>query len=230
MKNACCALALALPALPLYAGQPLVTDDAAVVAPRTCQVETWTRRTGDSRETWLQPACNFGGDLELAVGAGRIAAEGEPRSSGIVLQAKWARPRGEHDAWAFGAVAGAARDTQAPRGHLAFQSRYAVGLASWHPRDGVEIDLNLGLAHVDRLGGHALAGVALQYALAPRLQMLAEIFRDEPGAGKFQAGLRWIVVPDRLEAFASYGNRLHPLPGAWSVVTGIRIQTPAFLR
>src|SRR5437762_3423990 len=25
-----------------HAGQPLVTDDAAVVAPKTCQLETWT--------------------------------------------------------------------------------------------------------------------------------------------------------------------------------------------
>ena len=59
--------------------------------------------------------------------------------------------------------------------------------------------------------------------------MLAEIFRDEPGRVSYQVGLRYLAVPDRLEAYASYGNRFGAASGDWSVIVGIRVQTPAFL-
>jgi len=102
-------------------------------------------------------------------------------------------------------------------------------LASWYPRTDLEFDFNLGAANVYGTGTFALAGAAIQYAVVPSLQLLAEIFRDEPGTGKYQLGLRYIVVPDRLEAYVSYGNRFNGPSGQWSAIVGIRVQTPAFL-
>src|SRR5438046_5293765 len=52
------------------AAQPLVTDDAAVLAPKTCQLEAWARSAHDSREYWAQRAWNFTGNLELTIGSG----------------------------------------------------------------------------------------------------------------------------------------------------------------
>jgi hypothetical protein len=43
------------------ATHPLVTDDARIVDPKSCQVESWAL-----------PACNFTSNLELAAGAARI--------------------------------------------------------------------------------------------------------------------------------------------------------------
>ena len=78
--------AAAAPAL--RAGQPLVTDDAAIVAPKTCQLEAWTHSTDGGHEYWVQPACNFTGNLELAVGGARMYPFDGPVSNVIQLQAK----------------------------------------------------------------------------------------------------------------------------------------------
>jgi hypothetical protein len=224
------ALWFACVAPPLRAAQPLVTDDAAVVSYKACQLEAWIVATHGAREYWAQPACNFTGDLELTVGGARTDPSNEPSSSAVLLQAKWVPFSREEDRkWSFGLVGGAARDTHAPHGSSAYQAYYAKLLASWYPRDDLEVDLNLGMANVYGSGSFALAGAAIQYAIVPALQLLAEVFHDEPGPVRFQGGVRWIVAPERFEAYASYGKRFSLSSDSWSVVVGVRLQTPAFL-
>jgi hypothetical protein len=221
---------LSLVGVPLArAGQPLVTDDAALVAPKTCQLEAWARSGHDAREYWIQPACNPTGNLELAVGGARIRPDADEPSSVIALQAKTLLSARGEGAWSFGLLAGAARDTGAPRGGPAFQGYAAKALASWYPRGDLEIDLNLGAANVYGQGSFALAGAAIQYAIVDRLQLLAEAFHTEPGAGRYQVGARWTIVPDRFEAYASWGDRFGSPADQWSVIVGIRLQTAAFL-
>jgi hypothetical protein len=57
-----------------HAGRPMVVDDAGIVAHRVCQMEAWTQRNQDTSEYWAVPACNFSGNLEVAVGAARVRA------------------------------------------------------------------------------------------------------------------------------------------------------------
>jgi hypothetical protein len=211
------------------AAQPLVTDDAAVVAPKTCQLEAWIHSTRDGREYWAQPACNFTGNLELSVGGAHARPDTGGSSSIVQLQAKTVVFPRTNGAWSFGAVAGGARDTAVPHGSSAFQTYYAKALASWYPRRDLQIDLNLGAANVYGSGTLTLAGAAIQYALVTNVQLLAETFRDEPGRGKYQVGVRYIVIPNRFEAYASYGNRFNGPPGQWSAIAGIRVQTSPFL-
>jgi len=218
--------AAAAPAL--RAGQPLVTDDADVVAPRACQLETWVHRTPDGHEYWAQPACNFTGNLELAIGGARTYPSDDPVSNIIHLEAKSVFfPRGEGQ-WSVGAVAAAERDTGAAHGRTAFQSFNVTGLASWYPRDELEIDLNLGVSYQHGRGSFAVAGAAVQYSPVESLQMLGEVFHDEPGRAKFQVGLRGIVVADRFEVYVSYGNRFDA--AQWFATAGIRLQTPELFR
>lgn len=87
----------------------------------------------------------------------------------------------------------------------------------------------LGAANTYGSGTFALVGAAVQCAIACSVQLLAEAFRDEPRGGKYQVGARYIFVPDRFEAYASYGNRLSGSSDEWSVIIGIRVQTAAFL-
>jgi hypothetical protein len=56
-----------------HAGQPLVADDASLVTPATCQVETWVHPAKDGRECWMQPASNSTGNVEFG-GTNRGAA------------------------------------------------------------------------------------------------------------------------------------------------------------
>ena len=211
------------------AAQPLVTDDAAVVAPKTCQLEAWVHSLHEGHEYWAQPACNFTGNLELTIGAARAHPDESEQSSIIQLQAKTVLFPRDDGAWSFGAVGGGARDTGAPHGSSAFQAYYAKLLASWYPSNDLEIDLNLGAANTYGSGTFALAAAAIQYEIVTNVQLLAEAFRGEPGPGKYQVGIRYIVVPDRFEAYVSYGNPFNGASSQWSTIIGIRMQTAAFL-
>ncbi len=117
----------------------------------------------------------------------------------------------------------------APHGSSAFQVYYAKALGSWYPRDDLEIDLSLGAANAYGSGTFALAGAAVQYAITSDLQLLGEVFRDEPGRPKYQVGTRLIIVPDRFEAYASHGSRFGGSSDPWFAIFGIRLQTAAFL-
>ncbi|HET7097523.1 MAG TPA: hypothetical protein VFJ68_09040 [Casimicrobiaceae bacterium] len=222
------AIACAAGNSPLYAGQPLVTDDAAIVAPGTCQLEAWYHPTHDGHEYWAQPACNFTGNLELAVGVARSYPDDDPTSSLIHLQAKTVLFPRDDGQWSFGVVGSGDRDTGAAHGRTAFQAFNVTGLASWYPREDLEIDLNLGVSYQYGSGTFAFAAAAVQYAVIETVQLLAEVFHDEPGRAKFQVGVRGIVVPDRFEVYASYGNPFNA--ARWFATLGIRLQTPEFLR
>ena len=211
------------------AAQPLVTDDAAVVPPKTCQVEAWKRSGHDARALAVAPACNPTGNLELAFGGARETTDGSGSSNIVALQAKTVLFALGEGAWSFGIVAGGARDTTAPHGATAFQGRYAKALASWCPREDLELDLNLGAANDYGTGTSTLAGAAIQYSIADNVQLLAEAIHDESGQGRYQLGARLIVLPDRFEAYASYGNRFSGPSERWSAVIGVRVQTAAFL-
>ena len=229
-RNTCLLASLLLfPASFAEAGQPLFTDDAAVVAPKTCQLEAWVNATHGSREYWAQPACNFTGNLELAFGAARARPDDDQSSSLMQLQAKTVLFSLPDNTASFGLVASANRDTGAPHGSSAYQGYAARALASWRPRQDLEIDLDVGAANAYGTGTFALAGASIQYTVVNNLQLLAEIFRDEPGTGKYQVGARYIVVPDRFEAYLSYGNRLGASSDQWFAIVGVRVQTAAFL-
>ncbi len=43
---------------PAHAARPMYTDDARIVDPKSCQVESWIRFNRDSTEYWALPACN----------------------------------------------------------------------------------------------------------------------------------------------------------------------------
>ena len=89
-------------AAPVQAAQPLVTDDAAVVAPKTCQLEAWTRSAHDGRVYGAQPACNITGNLELAVGGARANPDAGESSNIVQLQAKTVLFERDDRVWSFG--------------------------------------------------------------------------------------------------------------------------------
>jgi hypothetical protein len=212
-----------------HGAQPLATDDAAVVTSKTCQLEVWNRSVRGAHALWAQPACNFTGNLELSFGAARVQSDSAETSGIAALQAKTVLAASDDGGSSFGMLAGAGRESGSPHGRSAFQSYYAKALASWYPRDDLQFDFNLGAANTYGLGTFALAGAAVQYAIVSNVQLLAEALRDEPRGGKYQVGARYIVVPDRFEAYASYGNRIDGSPDEWSAIIGVRLQTAAFL-
>jgi hypothetical protein len=215
----------------VQAGAPLITDDAAVIDAKSCQLESWMEAARGARAYWLVPACNFTGKVEMAIGLGGANPDGEPSSRQYALQAKTVFGEGEDGFWSVGAVGGVLRDSGPVQDGASSWSYYAKGLLSLHPDDALEVDLNLGANNVYGAGATLVAGAAAQFELMPRAATLfAEVFRDERGPGKYQVGARYAFIPSRLEAYVSYGNRLGNAAGdSWWAIAGIRINTAPFL-
>jgi hypothetical protein len=213
-----------------WAGAPLVTDDAAVLEAKTCQLESWIEFARGARAYWAVPACNFTGNLELAVGGAGVNPDGTPSSHQLALQAKAVFAQGDNDRWSMGAVGGVVRDSGPVESDASSRAYYAKALLSLRPSDALEVDLNLGASNDFGAGATIAAGVALQYEIVPRATLLAEIFRDERGPGKFQVGARYGFDAAPIEAYVSYGNRLGSASAdAWWVIAGIRVYTKPFL-
>ncbi len=230
MRRPLCFVSLLACASAVEAGAPLVTDDASVIESKSCQFEAWVNSARGARDYWAVPACNITGNLELALGLGGVNPAGEASSQQFVLQAKTVFRRGDDDAWSVGAVGGVAHDNGTVQDGASSTGYYAKALLSLYPSPALEIDLNLGASNDFGAGTVLAAGAALQYEFLPRATAMAELFRDEKGPGKYQVGLRYALVPDRFEAYASYGSRLGTTASeSWWAVVGIRINTAPFL-
>jgi hypothetical protein len=212
------------------AGAPLVTDDASVIEAKSCQFEAWVNSARGARDYWAVPACNFSGNLELSLGMAGVNPAGEASSQQVVLQAKTVLARSDDGAWSVGAVGGVGRDNGPVQEGASSMAYYAKALLSLNPNEALEFDLNLGASNDFGAGTVLAAGAAMQYKFLPHTTALAEVFRNERGPGKYQVGLRYAFVPERFEAYASYGNRLGSAAGdSWWAVIGIRINTAPFL-
>ena len=86
-------LAMGLLAPSAWAGRPLVTDDATIVDPRSCQLEAWFQRAQDGAiERWALPACNVGGKLELTLGGARLSDNRRTANAGLIQAKTVLRP------------------------------------------------------------------------------------------------------------------------------------------
>jgi hypothetical protein len=57
------------------AARPMLTDDARIVDPKSCQLESWVRDSKHVTEYWALPACNVGENLEVTIG-GSLEGQG----------------------------------------------------------------------------------------------------------------------------------------------------------
>lgn len=230
MRNRLClALCLAACAQNALAAAPLVTDDADVIEAKSCQFEAWVNSARGGHDYWAVPACNAFANIELSFGVGGVNPADQPSSQQFVLQAKTVFA-GEEDAWSFGAVAGIAHDNGPTAEGASSGAYYAKALFTWFPQKSLELDLNLGASNDFGAGTILAAGTALHYEFLPNATAFGEVFRNEKGPGKYQVGLRYAIVPERFEVYASYGNKLGSANSdSWWTVAGIRINTAPFL-
>ena len=47
-----------------YAARPMLTDDARIVDPKACQLESWIRDSKHITEYWALPSCNVSENLK----------------------------------------------------------------------------------------------------------------------------------------------------------------------
>lgn len=216
---------------PAQAARPLITDDARIVDPKSCQIETWARRNADSSEFWTLPACNPTGNVELTFGGAMTRELGSTATTDVQMQAKTIFRALETNGWGIGLAVGNLR-----RPHAAPQRDFAANLYGYVPMsysfadDTVVLHTNVGAARPQAASAHRVTwGIGAELKLHERLFIIPEIFNQAGGRPLYQAGLRYWIVPGRVQVDTTYGDRLGSSQGQRWFSVGFRLLTPAFL-
>lgn len=228
-----CVLALAalLAAGPTQAARPMITDDARIVDPKSCQLESWTKFNRDSTEYWAQPACNFTGNLELAIGAARGKSDFGVRTTDVLIQGKTLFKTLEPDGWAWGLTVGNVRHPDIHTGNNLIGDVYVNVPATFAFKDDrLFLHTNLGWLREKQVDRNRMTwGLGTEAQLSPSTWLIAETFGQNQGRPFYQMGLRYWLVPNHVQLDTTYGNRAGSGTQERWFSIGLRLLSPAFL-
>ena len=209
-----------------HAARPLITDDARIVDPGACQVESWVRSNRNSTEGWALPGCNPSGNLELTLGGGRLHDGTGTRTTSLVLQGKTLFRPLEANGWGWGAALGVASD---PR--TGARDVYGYLPVSWSLRnDHSFLHANLGVKQEGLVKLRQITwGLGLEQPVADHFGLIGEAFSQDKGRPFLQFGLRYWVLRDRVQLDATAGNRMGSATNERWFSIGLRLLTPPFL-
>jgi hypothetical protein len=221
------ALLLALP-LAAHAARPMITDDARVVDPRSCQLETWTKHNANSDEYWALPGCNVGENLELTYGGALTREDGDSNTTDVILQAKTLFRPFTTNNYGIGLVVGHARHPSVDEKSSMLGDAYAYMPASFSlANDALILHVNLGWLHEKAEHQNKLTwGVGSETRLNERLQAIAEVFGDDREHPFYQVGLRYWLVRERVQIDTTYGNRMDQGNEDRWLSVGLRLLSP----
>ncbi|HXS53955.1 MAG TPA: hypothetical protein VN782_15580 [Usitatibacter sp.] len=212
-----------------FAARPMVTDDARIVDPKACQVESWVKDSRASTEYWALPACNPTGKLEITAGGARTSGD-EAGLTDKEVQAKTIfRPLEE--GWGFGLALGTLVHPREER------SRAWPGNPFFYVPVSVKVRGDDWLVHVnagatrDRDAARTLVtwGLGNEVRLARSTFLIAEAYASDRSRPFWQAGLRHWIVKDRVQMDATYGDRLASGSRERWLTVGLRLLSPPFL-
>ncbi|MDO8298054.1 MAG: hypothetical protein Q7T64_00030 [Lacisediminimonas sp.] len=207
-----------------FAARPMITDDARIVDPGSCQLESWVKRNQSGHEVWALPGCNVTGNLELTAGGAKVN-NGEGSASTTLVQAKTLFRPISSNGWGAGLTVGTVEYLP-----LARRSRdlYAyIPLSFSFADDAFVLHLNTGWLREAGRGTHRLTwGLGTELALSQRSWLIAEAFGQDQGRPFFQAGWRQWLVPDRVQLDATYGDRGGGGTGEKWFSLGVRFLSP----
>jgi hypothetical protein len=225
MKTVLASSALFCFSMPAWAARPLVTDDARLTMAQSCQLETWVRVYPDSREAWAMAACNPGGNLELTVGGGQARNEGETATADYVFQAKTLFRPLKSNGWGWGLAVGTVRHPENNPGPnlLGNACAYLPFSASFND-DRIVIHSNVGWLPERITGNNNLSwGVATELYLSPRFSGIVEAFGDNRQRPFGQVGVRFALVPERIQTDETIGQSLSGLSTDRWLSSGLRL-------
>ena len=197
-----CILAAAIASIALSqahaAGGHHAVDDAALLDPGQCEIETWIERQqdrgdGGSRLLHAGVGCRVG-PVELGLGAERSRASGGENPGSVSAQLKWATALDAR--WSVGVVLSGQWASARNGG---YQGAALLVPVSWKLDDSVTVHLNAGRDFGrDRPGaaraGAARAGVAVEWAPMVDRSFMAERFRQD-GVDAWRLAARWLPLP-----------------------------------
>jgi len=199
------AVAIGLFAFEVHATRPMITDDAGLIEPKTCQFEGWVQLNRDNRETWLMPACNITGNLEVTLGGGRTRENHSILSTDLVAQVKTNIKPVDVNGWGMGLVAGIGRHRRAdgsPRDWYAY-----VPISFSFRDDAAAVHANLGwIREGETRRNRATWSLGTEFRVTETTWMIAETFGQGADRPYFHVGFRYWLVANRIQLDATYGH------------------------
>jgi hypothetical protein len=224
-------VAVSLMAAGAYAARPLITDDARVVDAKSCQVESWVRMEHSRTEMWALPGCNFSNDIEFTLGGGRFR-QGGLNASDWLGQAKALIKPLASNGWGAAVSAGVVQHRPFGREASTKDVYVNVPLSFSFADDQFVLHTNTGWLREGTSRRHVGTwGLGTETQLSERVGLVAEAFGQVSRDSFYQLGLRFWVVPNRVQIDTTYGNRIGPTRGdqaRWFSI-GLRLLSPAFL-
>jgi hypothetical protein len=225
--------ALAIPlvlsaALPAFASEPLIIEDAAILEQGVCQFEAWHRwSTNGGHEGWGVPACSVHRNVELGAGFARRRDDDSGAHSLVMLEAKTIVYRAADGAWSAGVVASVLHDGARETRRYGFHEAGVLALATFHLLDErLRVHANAGVVYSQSEYTTGAWGVAAEYDVADEWTLLGEVYRDGPGRPAYQLGVRYTLVTDRVELFLSGGDRFGDREeNGWFAKFGVRFES-----
>lgn len=205
------AAGLLWPALGHAAGGHHAVDDAAILEPGQCEVESWfARAPGGERLLHAGAGCRIG-PVELGV-AGESARLAGASATGWGAQVKWAMPLSGH--FSVGLAVSPAWQAVRPR----YQGATAAALATWKASETLALHANLGRDLVHRGRDVSRSGIAAEWTPMDAWSFVAERYVEER-THLLRAGVRW-SARDNLSVDFSRARRLSG-PGASNWTLGV---------
>ena len=209
------------------AARPFVTDDARVVDPGGCQIETFVKKQRDFREheAWFLPGCNPGGNLELTLGGLNVQNQAEGRASALIAQGKMLLRTLQTNDYGMALTLGATRQRPFPADAVSLWSPFLNLISSISLRDdAVVVHVNAGA--LDDRNADLLRptwGLGAEILLTPRLYGIIESYGQRGEKPTQQIGLRFWVVPNHLQVDGTLGAQRSGPPARDSMSLGLRI-------
>ena len=215
----------------VHGAQPYYTDDASILEPGACQLESTRVDNRASHEFSLAAACNLTGNLEFELGGARTYEPGS-RDTPYSVQGKGLFRDLETTGYGVGWLAGARWRGGREPGQKQISDYYASLLFSRSFADDRFIaHVNLG-AQADRDRRHEFVtwGINGELPLRGGFTLIGEIFSDERSRSFHQIGLRFALIPDQLELDAAVGgeNGRRSTTRWWTL--GLRLISTPFLK
>lgn len=190
---------------PALAARPLSTDDAPILDPGQCQLETWVQRDPAHTQYWAVPACNFTGSWELAAGAAHVRGRsGGAEKNLAVLQAKTELLAPQDSGWRLGmSVADQFEPSRGLAGDWTVNLPLTVDLHG----DRLQWHTNLGWSSLRHGRSAATWGLALEAAVGERMALTAESYGTRGSGAWRQLGARYSLAPGRADLDIAWGER-----------------------
>ncbi|WP_229407161.1 hypothetical protein [Methylobacillus flagellatus] len=193
------------------AARPMITDDARVVDPQSCQLESWAKRNRNSTEYWALPGCSPAENLELTLGGAITREDGASQNTDLMMQAKALFKPLETNSYGYGLVVGYAQHPRLDNNSSMVGNAYAyVPVSASLFSDKLILHANLGALHDKEKSRTDMTwGFGSEIPLAGKLDLITETYGDHRSRPYYQAGLRYWLVQDRVQIDTTYGNRMH---------------------